>query len=427
MTQSRRTFIKAAAASGLAASAMPLTTAANLTHPLNPIPSPMTPQAPSTSIIGQYGPWAASLPANPPSLSFRLDQWKDVEAWRKEALRKTTEYLGIPNTGDTPTVTVERQYTYDGLTVEELSWQLPYGRPTKATLLKPEGAEGPLPAVLGLHDHSGDKYFGIEKITRTGKQHPMMVELQEKIYSGRAWANELAKQGYVVLVPDAFAFGSRRVMYDDMSEINRQGLGMEGKTEPDPTDRKAITEYNRWAGSHEHVLSKSLFCGGTTWPGVFLAEDQRALDVLCARDEVDTERVGCCGLSGGGLRSAYLGGVDPRIACAVCVGFMTTWNDFLLNKAYTHTWMTYIPRLPEFLDFPEILGMRAPRPTLVLSNSDDQLFTLPEMQKSDTILKDIFAKANAADRYRTSFYPGPHKFDADMQGEAFEWFKHWLA
>ena len=34
-------------------------------------------------------------------------------------------------------------------------------------------------------------------------------------------------------------------------------------------------------------MAKSLFCAGTTWPGVFTAEDQRALDYLCSRDDVD--------------------------------------------------------------------------------------------------------------------------------------------
>ena len=45
-----------------------------------------------------------------------------------------------------------RTYAYDGLQVEELAWQLPYGPPTEAILLKPLGAKGPLPGVLALHD-----------------------------------------------------------------------------------------------------------------------------------------------------------------------------------------------------------------------------------------------------------------------------------
>ena len=71
-------------------------------------------------------------------------------------------------------------------------------------------------------------------------------------------------------------------------------------------------------------------------------------------------RIGCGGLSGGGLRTVYLGGLDPRIDCAVCVGMMTTWRDYLLNVSSTHTWMAYIPGLPHDLDYPEILGLRVP-------------------------------------------------------------------
>ena len=112
-------------------------------------------------------------------------------------------------------------------------------------------------------------------------------------------------------------------------------------------------------------MAKSLFCAGTTWPGVFTAEDQRALDYLCSRDDVDPARVGCGGLSGGGLRTVYLAGLDDRIRCACCVGMMTTWRDYLLNKCHTHTWMIYIPGIPLDLDYPEILGLRVPLATLV--------------------------------------------------------------
>jgi hypothetical protein len=67
-----------------------------------------------------------------------------------------------------------------------------------------------------------------------------------------------------------------------------------------------------------------------------------------------------------------------------------------------------------------------PLPTLVLTDSEDQLFTLPEMKRADSILIDVYKKANASDRYQCSFYPGPHKFDAAMQTEAFNWFDKWL-
>jgi dienelactone hydrolase len=375
------------------------------------------------SIIGQYGPWASSLNEGKlPSHSFRKSEWSNLATWKEAARKKLLDRMAVPDIGATPKVTLKKQYTYDGLHIEELSWQLPYGRPTDAILLKPANATGRLPAILGFHDHGGNKYFGTRKITKTSdQQHPLMVSHQEDYYSKRAWANEIAKRGYVVLVPDAFTFGTRRVMMQDVPEHMRNGL-----TDQDPENQNNIKSYNDWAGQHEHVMSKSLFCAGTTWPSVFFAEDQKALDVLSARSDVDTNNIGCAGLSGGGLRTVFMGGLDNRIKCAVCVGFMSTWQDFLLNKSYTHTWMTYVPIVPNELDFPEILGLRVPLPTMVLNDSDDFLYTLPEMKKADSILAEVFKKANASDRYKCSYYPGPHKFDAQMQDEAFAWFDKWL-
>lgn len=378
------------------------------THPLN--------------MIGLYGPWAASLlPAGPGSHSFRNPIYTDIDTWRTTARTRLQERLAQPDTGS-PTATVVRTFRHDGLEIQQLSWQLPYGAPTTAYLLKPEGAQGKLPGIIGLHCHGGNKYFGAAKITRTGEpQHPVMVDHQAHYYGGRAWANEIAKRGYIVLVHDAFAFASRRVLPDGVPEIIRGGL-----SSADPDTPEAIAAYNQWAGQHEHILAKSLFSAGTTWPGVFSAEDQVALDILCARDDVDTDRIGCAGLSGGGLRTVMLAGLDPRIQCAVCVGMMTTWRDYLLDKSYTHTWMCYVPLLPAELDYPEILGLRAPLPTLVLNDIDDRLFTMPEMERADAILREVYAKAGAPDHYACRFYPGPHKFDVPMQEDAFAWFDQWL-
>jgi len=375
------------------------------------------------SIIGQYGQWASSLTEGKlPSLSFRRKEFSNVDAWRKTARNRLIERLGIPEIGGIPKVNVNKQYTYDGLHVEELTWQLPYGRPTQAILLKPLNQTKRLPGILAFHDHGGNKYFGTRKITRTSdEQHPLMKDHQNEYYENRAWANEIAKRGFVVLVPDAFTFASRRVMIQDVPPDMRNGL-----TDDNPENPANIEAYNKWAGEHEHVMAKSLFCAGTTWPGVFFAEDNKALDILCARSDVDPSRIGCGGLSGGGLRTVMSGGLDPRIKCAVSVGFMSTWKDFLLNKSFTHTWMLYTPILPKELDFPEILGLRVPLPTLVLNDSDDFLYTLPEMKRADSILSEVFKKANASNHYKCSFYPGPHKFDAKMQTEAFDWFEKWL-
>ncbi|WAC10416.1 alpha/beta hydrolase family protein [Dyadobacter pollutisoli] len=379
------------------------------------------------SLIGGYGQWAASLQPKVPALSFRNSKWTNQASWQKEAISKTTELISSPPKTAAPKVTVERKYVYDGLEIEEITWQLPYGRPTRAVVLKPQGVTKPLPAILGLHDHAGKKYFGYRKIVKTSDdQHPLLKEHQVTDYGGKAWANEIAKKGYVVLVHDTFAFGSRRVFFEDVKGLDWGGVNTAGKSDADPEKAENIETYNSWSSEHEHVMSKSLFSAGTTWPGVFLSEDQTALDILSSRKDVDPKRIGCGGLSGGGLRTVYLAGMDPRIKCAVCVGFMTTWTDLILNKSFNHTWMTYTPLLPKYLDFPEILGLRVPLPTLVQNNNQDELYTLEEMKKADAVLGEVYKKANASDKYAAKFYDGPHKFDEAMQKDAFEWFDKWL-
>ena len=424
MKHKRREFLKQAAFTSLAAaSGMLQGFSPGVAEKNNASSSPTGFDGEHLSVIGLYGDWAAKLNEDSlPAFSFRSAEWKNIDKWRKTARKRVEERMSIPDIGPMPQVTVNKQYVYDGLQIEELSWQLPYGRATEAILLKPAAAKTKLPGVLAFHDHGGNKYFGNRKITITSdQQHPLMVANQKEYYEGSAWANELAKRGYVVLVPDAFSFASRRVMMKDVPDFMRYGL-----TDEEPEDAKNINAYNQWAGQHEHTMAKSLFCAGTTWPALFFSEDKKALDILCSRDDVDVSRIGCAGLSGGGLRTVFMGGLEERIKCAIPVGFMTTWRDFLLNKSVNHTWMVYVPLLPNELDFPEILGLRVPLPTLVLNDMNDDLYTMPEMQRADKILTEVYKKAGKEEHYKCSFHPGPHKFDKRMQAEAFDWFDKWL-
>jgi predicted esterase len=63
---------------------------------------------------------------------------------------------------------------------------------------------------------------------------------------------------------------------------------------------------------------------------------------------------------------------------------------------------------------------------MVLNDEEDDLFTLPEMRRADDILRQVYAKAGASERYCGRFYPGPHKFDLEMQSFASSWLDRWL-
>lgn len=376
------------------------------------------------NMVGPYGPWLADkiLGEGPARLSFRTGKFASLDQWRERARERVLECMAPVDLGGVPEVRVEGRLEFDGLAIERLSWQLPAGPRTEAVFMKPAGATGRLPGILALHDHGGNKFLGWRKIARIDNAPWAVIEKhQERYYGGVAWANEIAKRGYAVLVHDTFPFASRRVKPLDVPKRLRQAA-----QDPDPQDEEAIRGYNAFAASHENIMEKSLLSAGTTWPGVYVVEDQKALDVLCARADVDAGRVGCAGLSGGGMRTVFLGGLDDRIQAAVAVGFMTTWREFLLDKCFTHTWMTYVPLLPKDLDFPEILALRAPAATMVLNCNEDALYTLPEMQRADRMMRETFERGGAGERYDCRFYAGGHKFDLEMQKDAFEFFDRYL-
>ena len=357
-------------------------------------------------------------------LSFLSDAYSDVDAWQQEARAKVRGLLGYqpPKTPLDPKV--HDEYVKDGLNFQHVSYAQPFGPRTAGILMRPENVGGKLPGFLGLHDHGGFKYYGKEKITSPKNPPAIMKDYQDMYYGGRGWASELAKRGYVVFVPDAFLWGSRKIMTEDLSEKYtskwREGLSQ-------PVDSEAhILAYNEYAAFAEHDITKTFTEAGLTWPGVTVYDDMRAVDFLLTQPDVDADNIGCAGLSGGGNRTVYMAAMDERIKCTCCCGFMSTASEFALYKVFTHTWMMYIPGLTALMDFPDLYSMHGKKPTMVMYTTEDELFTTKGQEDSDARLGAIFAKMGAPEMYKGLFFPGPHKMDVQMQEAAFEFFDTWL-
>lgn len=142
--------------------------------------------------------------------------------------------------------------------------------------------------------------------------------------------------------------------------------------------------------------------------------------------QVDATRVGCGGLSGGALRTMMLGAVDKRVGCTAQVGYFTTSADMVIDKSYCHSWQGMFPLLARELDIPDLVAMRCPLPSLVQHDDEDPLFTLAAAQEGLASVKSSFAKAGFGDNFVGSVYKGGHKFDLEMQEDAFAWFDRWL-
>lgn len=334
------------------------------------------------------------------------------------------DMLGFCHEEENPLeVKIESKWEKDGIVGEEVSWSVGYGPRTHAYVLKPANAKGSIPGIIALHDHSDFKFYGKEKIADgPEKTLSSLVDFRQIPYSGRAYANALAREGFVVLVHDVFLWGSRRFPLETMMET------MGSKT-ADLLRTSQISDevelYNTAAYFHEHWVSKYCNILGTNMAGVVSFEDRVALNYLRSRADVDPKSIGCIGLSGGGNRAALLNATHESIRAAVIIGLMTTYPA-LLDHNMSHTWMLFPFGWSRHGDWPDIAASRAPSPLLVQYNVQDELFTEDGMREAHMRLQNHYWNVGKPDAYVGQFYPGPHKFDLEMQSAAFEWLKKQL-
>jgi hypothetical protein len=113
--------------------------------------------------------------------------------------------LGLRRPPDPPIVFDEGRKRLDGVLIRRLRWSVGYGPDTSGWLLRPAGVRRSLPGVLGMHCHGGVRSVGAEQLVDLGADSSSRaVGLRDADYSGRAPANELARQGYAVFVHDTF-------------------------------------------------------------------------------------------------------------------------------------------------------------------------------------------------------------------------------
>lgn len=354
-----------------------------------------------------------------PSLSFLSGKWADPHEWRNDARKRIVELLGFRPKNIPLNSTVDSIFSTNGVVTEEISYDLPYGPRTRGYFLYPERrqANEKLPGFLALHDHGGFFYFGKEKIVDSKIQSESLAEFRKIHYGGRGWANELARRGFAVLAIDVSLWGSRRVSLNTINpELTRFLVDQEIGPE------QYISEFNQyWDSTEASITIATMLHSGTCWPGIHVYEDQRSLDYLISRPEVDSEQIGCGGLSMGGQRTVFLAGLDPRIKFAICVGFMGTIRDLLRNHIRGHGVGFFVPGLVRLMDLPDVISLHAPAPLLVQYNNQDGLFTPESQRKADRKISEVYSRMGKKENYASRFHEGKHKFNLEMQDQAFEW------
>ncbi|PYI80281.1 MAG: hypothetical protein DME26_21900, partial [Verrucomicrobia bacterium] len=231
-------------------------------------------------------------------LSWLRPEFKKLAGWKRQARGKLLELLHYSPAKCDPRAEVVERIDAGDYTREKVYFNTTPDLRVPAFVLVPKRAKLPAPGIVALHDHGGFYFWGKEKIVEIEGEHVVLTDFKKSYYAGKSVASELARQGYIVVVIDMFYWGERRMLLDDDPADWRE--------RPRDITATRIAEFNRRAGQNEQLVGRTIYSAGFTWPGVMFWDDVRTVDYLLTRPEVDKKRIGCVGLSVGGLRSCHL-------------------------------------------------------------------------------------------------------------------------
>jgi len=283
--------------------------------------------------------------------------------------------------------TVERP----GYRIEKLTFESRPRLYVTANLYVPAGS-GRRPAILGPLGHSVN-----------GKAWPSY----QKLFSN------LARKGYVVLAYDPFGQGER-IEYPG----SRPGQS---------------TVAGGGTGEHEYAGRRLILLGANF--GLFRAWDGiRGIDYLLTRPEVDPERIGCCGQSGGATLTQFLAALDSRIGAAV-VSMGNTENlaqgEVEPPGSADDAEQNIVPALARGIDRADLLYAFAPKPLLMGITLHDAGHTYsPEYVSGSLDLLDEYKHAygilGADDRVSLQATTVSHGYVYEMRRATYAWFNRWF-
>jgi dienelactone hydrolase len=254
----------------------------------------------------------------------------------------------------------------DGYRVEKVIFQTRPGIWMTANAYVP-ASSGKSPAVLVVHGH-----------WRGAKQDPVV----------QARCLGLVKLGFFVLAVDAFGSGER-------------GVGT------------ALGEY------HGDMVAATLLPVGLPLCGLQVYENQRAVDYLLTRPEVDGRQIGITGASGGGNQTMYAGAWDERFTGVVPVCSVGNYQAYLGAACCM---CEVVPGALRFTEEGNVLGLTAPRGLMVVNATRDAVqFSVAEARKSLAWAQPIFGLYGRADHLKHAVFESPHDYNQAMRETMYGW------
>jgi dienelactone hydrolase len=273
----------------------------------------------------------------------------------------------------------------EGYRIESVTYEAEPGDAIPALLLIPDGVSvnHPAPAVAVWHQHNGEWHLG--------KSEPAGLAGNPMHHTGAA----LAREGYVVLCPDALCFEERQ----------------------DPQLRAG--DFERFEFLRYVVAGKCM-----AWKNIL--DMRRAIDYLCSRPEVQTDRIGCYGHSMGSTHTWLVGPWEPRLACLVGNCCLPTYKA-IHHHHLLHCFPNFVPGLFAYGDTPDIAALIAPRPLLLNFGEQDTGSPIEEVRAGVARIAAAYAAQHAADKFRHFIEPQTgHVLSDAMWGHVRDWFARHL-
>ena len=211
----------------------------------------------------------------------------------------------------------------------------------------------------------------------------------------------LVKNGMAVLCPDPLGQGERKQV------LNETGRGQ----------YRSTTEH-MIAGIAPILLGRSL-ATYMIWDGI------RGIDYLVSRPEVDPARIGCTGNSGGGNRTSYLMALDERVSCAAPGCFITTTRRKNESPGPGDAEQNIHGQIAYGLDLPDYMILRAPKPTLILSATQD-FVPIEGTWEAFRQAKRIYTRLGFAERVDLVETDEKHGYSTRLRVGAVRWMRRWL-
>lgn len=315
-------------------------------------------------------------------LALNADSIEGYEAWAERARAKIWELLGLDKmTPCAMDVELLETRQMDGYRREKRLMQVEPGVYMPFYVLAPDGiAPGQrLSAVLAPHGHLSD---GKEAVVGNAAYPELKRAIEQHNYD---YGVQAVKRGFIALCPDARGFGERREKY-------WQG------DEPD----KRLSSSCIFLNSMAMPLGRNV-AGMWTW------DLMRLMDYAQTRDDIDAGRIGCIGLSGGGLQTLWFSALDSRVKCAVISGYFYGFREALQEEMCCNC--NYIPHMWEYVDVGEVGALIAPRPLLIETGTLDTLngrSMLDNVRPYVAQVRRVYELYGKADDLVHDVFEGPH-------------------